>query len=225
LLAVVSGGGDENASTLGRRIAWFSPLSALLYFVLPAGYDWIWPINARFALMAIVFAIPVLPRSRGILGAAMLAGVITISVASTAEVTRAFEAFDSEEVGALDEVIAQIPHGSRVAGLIFDRGSRYIKYSPFIHSVAWEQAENGGAVMFTFADFPQSPFVFREGHRPPRVVPRWEWMPERVNPAIDLAWFDYVLVRGGPGMIAQQRQAFVPVINRWPWSLYRRTAR
>ena len=34
------------------------------------------------------------------------------------------------------------------------------------------QAKKGGAVMFTFADFPQSPFRFREDNRPPRVPPR-----------------------------------------------------
>ena len=112
----------------------------------------------------------------------LAAAVIGIGVASSAEVGRAFVAFDRDEVGALDEAIAAMPEGARVAGLIFDRGSREVKFSPFIHSVAWVQAENGGAVMFTFADFPQSPFTFRDGHRPPRVPPRWEWMPRAGGP-------------------------------------------
>src|SRR5690606_19856593 len=131
-------------------------------------------------------------------------------------------AFETEEVGALDEAIASMPKGARVAGLIHDRGSRQVKFSPFIHAVAWVQAENGGAVMFTFADFPQSPFTFRESARPPRVIPRWEWMPERVDPARDLAWYDYVLVRGGPGRIATQREAFEPVFESERWSVWRR---
>src|SRR5690606_988297 len=139
--------------------------------------------------------------------------------ASSAEVQRAFESFE-EEVGPVEEAIAAMPDGARVAGLVFDRGSRHVKFSPFIHSVAWVQAENGGAVMFTFADFPQSPFTFREERRPPRVVPRWEWMPERVDPARDLAWYDYVLVRGGPGRIASQPHAFERVLVRGPWSVW-----
>lgn len=222
LAAVTGGGGSERplARDAWRRIAPFGPLAGVLYFVTPAGYDWIWPINARFALMALVFLVPALPRARGLWGAIVLASVVTLSVASTSEVTRAFVAFETDEVGELDGMIAQMPKGARVAGLIFDRGSRHVKYSPFIHSVAWAQAENGGAVMFTFADFPQSPFTFREDRRPPRVPPRWEWMPQAVDPARDLAWFDYVLVRGGPGRIASQPQ-FSLVASSGPWRVYR----
>lgn len=205
-----------------RRLGLLAPLAALLYFVTPASYDWIWPINARFPLLAILLAIPMLPRQRGALGAIVIAGAMGLSVASAAEVSRAFVAFDTEEVGQLDEAIATMPRGARVAGLIYDRASTQVKFSPFIHAVAWVQAENGGAVMFTFADFPQSPFVFREDRRPPRVGPRWEWMPERVNPAVDLAWYDYVLVRGGPGRIAQAGQPFERVFESPHWSVWRR---
>jgi hypothetical protein len=109
---------------------------------------------------------------------------------------RAFAAFDHDEVGELDRALAAIPPAKRVMGLIFSRGSRYVKFSPFIHSVAYYQARKGGAVMFTFADFPQSPFRFREGDRPPRVKPRWEWLPQLVR-AADMSWYDYLLVRGG----------------------------
>lgn len=232
LLAAVSGVGggttqplDPPAPRSARlRIALLSPLAALLYFVTPASYDWIWPINARFPLLAIVFAIVALPRQRGIVGAITLAAMVTIGVASSAEVQRAFVAFEEEEVGALDEAIAAMPHGARVAGLVFDRGSRHVKFSPFIHSVAWAQAENGGAVMFTFADFPQSPFTFREERRPPRVQPRWEWLPQQVDPARDLAWYDYVLVRGGPGRIASQPHAFERIFTNGPWSVWRRVS-
>jgi hypothetical protein len=97
-----------------------------------------------------------------------------------------------------------------------------VKFSPFIHSVAWLQAERGGAVMFTFADFPQSPIRFREDDRPPRVPPRWEWTPERVDPRRDREWYDYVLVRGGPGRIAQDRELYEPVFRGPRWSVWRR---
>lgn len=228
VVAAVAGRRGGNASTgpsewtVRRRIALLSPLAALLYFVTPASYDWIWPINARFPLLAIVFAIVALPRQRGVVGAAVLAAVVTLSVSGSLEVRRAFLEYEQGEVGALDEAIAQMPKGARVAALVFDRGSRQVKFSPFIHSAAWVQAENGGAVMFTFADFPQSPFTFREDRRPPRVGPRWEWMPERVDPARDLAWYDYVLVRGGPGRIASAGQPFERVWQSQQWSVWRR---
>src|SRR5690606_607492 len=42
-------------------LALFCPLSALLYFATPASYDWIWPINARFVLLALLFVPLCLP--------------------------------------------------------------------------------------------------------------------------------------------------------------------
>jgi hypothetical protein len=214
---------SADAMPARARVALLSPLAAALYFIAPASYDWIWPINARFPLLALVFAIPALPRQRGALGVLTLSAVVVLSAASALEVRRAFVAFETEEVGALDEALAQMPHGARVAGLIFDRGSNHVKFSPFIHAVGWVQATNGGAVMFTFADFPQSPFRFRESLRPPRVGPRWEWLPQQVDPARDLAWYDYVLVRGGPGRVATQR-GFERVFDRDRWQVYRRVA-
>ena len=69
-----------------------------------------------------------------------------------------------------------------MAALIWSNRSKVVEFSPFLHAVAYYQAERGGAVMFTFADFPQSPFHFRDDNRPPRVRPRWEWTPELVVP-------------------------------------------
>jgi hypothetical protein len=76
--------------------------------------------------------------------------------------------------------------------------------------------------MFTFADFDQSPFQFRESNRPPRVPRRWEWLPNRVNPATDLGWYQFVLVRGGPGLLATQRELYEPVYRDPHWSVWKR---
>jgi hypothetical protein len=213
---------EATKGSLARRLAVLAPLAALLYFVTPASYDWIWPINTRFPLLALVFLVPLLPRLRGALGVAILAAVAAISVTGDLRVAEAFERFEEHEVAELDEALDAIPEGRRVAGLVFDRGSREVKFSPFIHAAAWYQARKGGAVMFTFADFPQSPFRFREDDRPPRVGPRWEWMPERVRPATDLAWYEYVLVRGGPGTIAAMPTLYEPVFRGPHWSVWRR---
>lgn len=227
-LAAGAGRDQEDTTPEGRRrgrmlrvVGLLSPLAVLAYFVAPTSYDWIWPINARFPLLALIFAIPLLPRARGVGGGLLLAVAALLTLRSAQMVTEAFVAFETEEVGALDEAIAAIPEGSRTAGLIWDRGSRHVGFSPFIHSVAWVQARRGGAVMFTFDDFPQSPVVFREDNRPPRVGPRWEWMPERVDPETDLEFYHYVLTRGGPGRIARGR-AFEEIFHDGPWRVYRR---
>ena len=159
--------------------------------------------------------------ARGAAGVLLVGFAGLLTLGSAQAVTEAFVAFETEEVGALDEAIAVIPEGSRTVGLIFDRGSRHVAFSPFIHSVAWVQARRGGAVMFTFDDFPQSPVVFREDNRPPRVGPRWEWMPERVDVERDLAFYHYVLTRGGPGRIARTGP-FSEIFHEGPWRVFRR---
>jgi hypothetical protein len=85
----------------------------------------------------------------------------------------------------------------------FEITSQNPHHNSLLHAVAWVQVQKGGAVMFTFADFPHSPSAFREGQRPPRVPPRWQWEPGRVVPERDLSWYDYVLVHDGPGARAR----------------------
>jgi hypothetical protein len=193
-VAAVSGG---RGSRLFLRLLPLAPIAAGLYFVAPTSYDWIWPIAQRFPLLALLLLVPVLPKPPRV--ALVLIAVVLLGLSWRAEeVARAaFNKFDSEEVGEFNAALDTIPEGRRVMGLIYARGSRYVKFSPFIHYVAYYQARKGGAVMFTFADFPQSPFRFREDNRPARVPPRWEWLPQRVRPR-DMAWYEYVLVRGGP---------------------------
>jgi hypothetical protein len=198
LLALFAGLLPQHAAAPRHRVVarlGILPLAAaVLYFVAPTGHDWIWPIAQRFPLLAILFAIPVLPRVSPALGGAVAAALLLVTALQVREVSRAFDGFQAE-VADFDAALERIPPGRRVLGLIYERGSRQVKFSPFIQYVAYYQARKGGAVMFTFADFPQSPFRFREDERPPRVQPRWEWMPQRVRYDA-LGWYDYVIVRG-----------------------------
>jgi hypothetical protein len=213
-----TGAPDALARSLARRLLVLPLACALLYFVAPTSYDWIWPIAQRFPLLAATFLVIALPRFGS--GKLIWCGLaIALACASFHGVNEAFAAFDREEVADFDRALAVLPEGKRVVGLIFDRGSRYVAFSPFIHYVAYYQARKGGAVMFTFADFPQSPFGFREDNRPPRVPPRWEWMPERVRPR-DLGFYDYALARGGPGAVARAGSGFLPLYQGQRWSVW-----
>lgn len=209
----------------GRMVlSLLAPLAAALYFVTPDSYDWIWPIKARFPLLALVFTIGCLrlpDRLDGVL-VPMLAGLLTI--VSVREVRTAFVECEATELVGMDRAIAAIPPGERVVGLVYERFSRHVKFAPYLHAVAWYQAERGGAVMFTFADFPQSPIRFREDARPPRVGPRWEWMPERVDPRGQLEWYSYALVRGGPGPIGAMPDVWQRVGDFDRWHVFRRVA-
>lgn len=205
-------------SNLLLRLAALVPLCWVAYFVLPASFEFIWPIHARFALLGVLFLIPVLPitpqRVRVALGAFALAMALFVNVS----VARAFAASEKLEYAGLRALLQRIPYGSRTAGLVFDAGSRFVRFSPYLHAVAWVQAERGGAVMFTFADFPASPFRFRESNRPPRVPPRWEWLPARVDTERDLGFYDYVLTRSARWPV----RGFTLVKSAGSWALWSR---
>jgi hypothetical protein len=217
--------GAEEDDSVVPTYAWLlgllSPIAFIGYFVLPSAYEWIWPISGRFPLIGLLFAPLLLPRMRGWLGHTLLLAAALVAALSFYEVNRAFVQFEREEVGDIDAALAVIPRAERVAGLIFGGSSNIVRFAPFLHYVALYQAKKGGAVMFTFAEFPQSPFRFRPDARPPVVPPRWEWTPERVDPDRDLTWYRYVLVRGGPGRI-QRSPYFENVFQGAGWTVWRR---
>lgn len=204
-------------ASLRRRVAWGLPVAVLGYWLLPASYGFVWPIHARFTLIALLFAILALPRL-GRAGRTCVAAVaLVLTVWSGTTAWHAFRGAWQHEYVHLDPVLQRIPEGSRVAGLIYDTKSRFVRFSPYLHAVAWAQVERGGAVRFSFAEFPHSPFRLRAENRPPPVPPRWEWNPQRVDAARDLAWFDYVLTRGAP---PQDPDPFQLVHREGPWALW-----
>jgi hypothetical protein len=213
--------GEVREASYAWLLGLLSPLAFIGYFVLPSAYEWIWPISGRFPLIGLLFAPLLLPRMRGWLGHSLLIAAALVAALSFYEMNRAFVQFEREEVGDIDAALAVIPRAERVAGLIFGGSSNIVRFAPFLHYVALYQAKKGGAVMFTFAEFPQSPFRFRQDSRPPEVPPRWEWTPERVDPDRDLPWYRYVLVRGGPGRI-QRSPFFENVFQGAGWTVWRR---
>lgn len=213
---------DGGRGSLLRAVALGAlPVACLVsYFYAPNGHAWIWPINTRFLLLGLLLALPLVPAPspKPRLALALASG--TLSLVGFFFVARACLAFE-REVGPLDRAVARIPPGQRVAGLIWSSGSKVVEFSPFLHAVAYYQAARGGAVMFTFADFPQSPFRFRDKGRPPAVRPRWEWTPDAVKPDRDLDWYDWVITRGGPGSMTRSRD-FELVLEARPWRVWQR---
>ncbi|HMA93154.1 MAG TPA: hypothetical protein VKP30_10740 [Polyangiaceae bacterium] len=212
----------------GRPVVWgrfvvlaLVPLSMCAYFALPNGYGFIWPICQRFPVLALILGVLLFGRAprRAIQGAAALA--IILAALGAAEQTRIFRKAGEDGYHGFDAVLAQIPRGSRVATLVFERQLEGLQLSPLMHAAGWVQAERGGFVMFTFAEFPSSPFTYRSEKRPPRIPPRWEWGPERVVPDRDLGWYDYCLVQGWSGSLEHSRR-FSEVVRRGRWSLWRR---
>jgi hypothetical protein len=206
------------ASRTALRLSLLVPLCWLLYFVLPSGYEFIWPIHARFALLGLLLLIPVLPCAPVLVRTAVGVAALGLSLYGTRALSRAFRDCAEREYAGLPAVLDGLPYGTRVAGLIYDASSRYVRFSPYLHAVAWAQVERGGAVMFTFADFPTSPFRFREDNRPPRVPPRWEWLPARVDSEHELGFYDYVLTRSARSQV----RGFHRLQQSGAWALWSR---
>lgn len=204
------------------RLIVLPTLCLVAYFTLPASYSWIWPINTRFLLLTMLLSIPLIRDAASAVRHALALAAGALTVVTFVYICRAFVAYN-DEMGNLHAASDQIPPRSKVAGLIWSRTSRVVEFAPFLHSVAYHQVERGGAVMFTFADFPQSPFHFRDDNRPPRVRPRWEWTPERVSPDADLEWYDWILGRGGPRNL-RNASGFSLVYDRPPWRVWKRNS-
>ena len=211
----------KTGRSASMRLSFLLPLCIACYFWLPVSYDFIWPISLRFPLIA-AYLLPlwlVHAPARGRRAAGVLATALAFS--ALMDVSQTFQQFEHVEMRGFDEVIAKIPRGSKVAGLMYNPQSGITHQNSLLHAVAWVQVEKGGAVMFTFADFPQSPISFVPNNRPPAVPPRWEWEPQRVNPERDLKWYEYALVHAGPGTIAECPR-FSRVAQNGAWSLWQR---
>jgi hypothetical protein len=207
LACMVSGRGplgSKLSETMTMRVGVLFALCVAAYLVSPAAYDWIWPVSGRFPILAALFLLPLLRVPAGVSGSALLALVCVMYTVNCIEISRCFRWVEQDEVGDFKEAIAAIPAQKRVVGLMLEPKSEYVNFSPFLHYVALYQLAKGGVVMFSFADFPQSPVVLREQNRPPRVPRRWEWRANRVEPS-ELEYYDYVLVRGISGRMARAR--------------------
>jgi hypothetical protein len=202
-------------------VALLAPLCFVLFFVLPTGYGWLWVIAQRFLILGVYLLVVMIPSGSLRIDKAAAVLAIALTTMQTVNLTHAYKAFQ-DEVGDFAGALRAIPKGQRVAGLMFDKTSQYVQLFPFIHFVGYYQVERGGVVMYSFVATDQSPVDFRPEDEPPPVVNGFEWMPEKVDPARDLSWYDYVLVRGGPGLIGTQSDAFQLIYGDPRWRVFKR---
>ena len=187
---------DEPDSTRLRGLAaiW-TLLAAVLFFVTPVQFGWLWALNHRYAIVVALIA-PALVRPRsGLRGALPLLGVAAVAFFAAGTATAQCRAFD-KEVGNFDAVLAKAAPGKRMLGLIYDRGSSVAKFAPFLHFHSYYRARHGGIAEFSFTELPQSPIRYRPGLVPAQRPPSWEWQPDWFHNETEGAFYDYVLVRG-----------------------------
>ncbi|MBK8996718.1 MAG: hypothetical protein IPM35_13365 [Myxococcales bacterium] len=215
---------DEDAlrRSLAGRLALLGPAAFVAYFVAPASYDWIWPINGRLPLLGALFSLLALPLPGRRLALPVYVGAALVSLLFYREVAVAFRRSEREELAGVDAALDSIPMGKRVVGLVWEHESRFVKWSPYLHAAAMYQAKRGGAVSFSFAEYPQSPFSFKPNNRPPELPRRWEWSPAFVRPVPDLGWYDFVIARGDPGTLRLYAEAFELHHDGARWQVWKR---
>jgi hypothetical protein len=216
------GGGEAVGVGWDRRLALLGGGMLLAALVLPDKYTNTIEMNTRWAapgLAALVLAVPAprLPRWAAPAVAALAALFLAGYAAWTAATWRLFERVD---LAGLPAALAALPEEPRVVGLDYRRRSALLDNPPFLQTFAWAQVLSGGTLNFSFAEFPPSLVVYRDGPRP------WtsgiEWYPERLRPA-DLAWFDHALVDAPPELHERiaLHPAMTPVTTEGLWRLYR----
>lgn len=215
-------------ATRGARLAWLPAILGLLYVSTPASYGWIWPIHTRFAVTA-ALVVPLLAGAarlgRGAWWIAALVGAFAVGMAG--DVGARFVRWEATEYGDLDEALARAQPGRRLVALVPAMASGEVPNVPVLHSAAYYQMRGGAVATFSFADFPQSPFRYREGPaRPPRLPPRWEWTADlRVaDPSLD--YYDYILVRRGAADEPERSpDLYERLYEGHDWTLYQRRGR
>lgn len=219
---------DDVVSARTTRLAWLPAACGLLYMVAPASYGWIWPIHTRFAVTA-ALVLPLLAgASRAGASAWLLCAVLGATAAGMAgDVGERFARWESSELGDLDAALAHAAPGRRLVALVPAAASAHVPNVPILHAAAYYQVRGGAVATFSFADFPQSPFRYRDGpQRPPRLPPRWEWTTELRVADPEMSYYDYVLARRGvfdePG---QHPDRYTLRFEGRDWNLYERRGR
>lgn len=215
----IAGSRGRLGETADRRLALLGAGMLLAVLLLPDKYTNTIELNTRWAapgLAALLLAAP--PVRLGRRPAAAVAGLLLVGYAAWTAAT--WRRFERVELAGLPAALAALPAEPRVVGLDYRRRSALLDNPAFLQSFAWAQVLHGGVLNFSFAEFPPSLVVYREGLRP------WssglEWFPERLRPQ-DLAWFDFALVDAPPELHRriELHPAMEPVTSEGFWRLYR----
>jgi hypothetical protein len=215
------------ASRGGAAARWLpATICVAGYLLAPSSVFGTALIHGRIAELAAVFTVvavaPLAARSPSRRTQVARTAIVALVLGWTVLLTVRFRAFDEDAVG-LDTVIAAIPPGQKVLGLMFAQDSRSVPGYPFLHAGAWYQAEKGGVFGFSAASF--FPALIRYGPNASGPVATEEFAldPSKFDWSRD-GWYDWFIVRApvdaGPFLV---RTATVPIslrVHDGSWWLY-----
>jgi hypothetical protein len=210
---------DENWLRRGLAAAWCTT-AALLYFAFPIAIGWLWNLNERYAIAFALLATLLLRPLRGLRGAAPLVLAAAAGFACAGVAAQQIRGFNSEANG-FDQVLSATEPGKRLVALIYQRGSAWAKFNPYLQFGSYYRARKGGVASFSFAELPQSPLKYRAGNAPPPMPARWEWEPWRFKNELHGDYYDYVLLRGAVHPFQPSKgPTWYLRAQAGPWTLY-----
>lgn len=185
---------DHHAKTRAQtRTLWLlSGVSLTLYFVLPTRYRWVYSINTRTLPLTGLLLLAAASRP-GMAQRPWLAAGVVLSMVLAAVLGGPVRQF-SERSQGVRNLLRQVPTGQRGLAVLQRSDSALFRHQPYLHIAQYAVLERGGMVDFSFANFPQSPVVFKPPG-PPLLPPRFEKNPNALNLATDGRYYNWFLVR------------------------------
>jgi hypothetical protein len=199
------------ARLLRLRFAAAAVLLSVCYLAMPYSVNFGFLLNARFLAPAAVLgvvagaaAFPVAPAMRRAFAVVCASAPLATMLVALPELVEA-----SRQQQVLEPLYAAIPRESAVA--IFQFGGEPPHPFMVVASANRLLAERGGRVLFSFAEYPISPIVYRPGCAWDDVLARTYVRTTELRPAFDLQRFHYVVVHASDThvMLAVVR-AFAP---------------
>jgi hypothetical protein len=181
-----------------RALYLLTALCLLGYLVLPASTWTSVAINPRFGVLAFSL-LPALVPARGLRALPLRASVLLVALGASAawHTTANLVRFDAE-ARPFSSVLSHVPWRSKLVGLIYDNLGHVARTFPYLQFPAYAQAERGGLLALSLADFAWTvPLRRREDSPalPPPYGAEWDPAALHVQPHRFL-FYDAVLVRG-----------------------------
>ena len=187
------------------------------YFVLPLSIQGQWNIAQRFAWLAALL-VPLLIRQppRWI-----PAATLVLAAGTAANAAWHHRLFD-REAAPFEKVLAKLPPGARVLGLIFEtRGAVMVRW-PYLHFEQYAVVRGGGVAAHSFTANSPMPVRLRRAAR----VPAPEvWHPGTFDYDLHGGFFEYFIVRGSPVQslpLWSRKEDVVEVHRSLDWRVFRR---
>lgn len=196
----------------------------LLYFVLPQATLTAKFIHFRHAFLACAL-LPVCASEAALVARPFLrTATLGIGVGAAIVNTWGHLMLFDTEARSFTPIVDALPERPKIVSLVFDRNGLWMATNPYMHFVAYAQAEKGGMITMSFpAVFWNLPVLMRRDTPVPKTATNFEWTLRFDERAFGY-FYDYAIVRiPGPATPSTTAEfPFEQIVRSPPWYLYKR---